>query len=256
MRATYVCSRGVRGESKVDYFGERGRVRASALFVTARPDRLRIDVFSPFGVNLSTLTSDGRDFALLDLHAKQFFRGPASECNVSRFLRVPVPPFALVALLDGEAPVLVHRPEDATLDWNAGCVLDSDPEPLRRGGRHSARARARDDWNRPWSEQRVRVREVRVVQQGIELYRAQLDDFAAAHTAPPRVDPDGIDPDVPPSGPACAAEVAHRIHIRSEASGQDVVLEHHDVSHNPPVFSGLFRQSPPGGTRVRDSICE
>src|SRR5262249_7248566 len=86
MRATLSCSRGLRGESKVDYFGEQGRVRGTTLFVMSRPDRIRFDVMSPFGVNLSTLTSDGSQFALLDVGAKVFFMGPASECNVARFL--------------------------------------------------------------------------------------------------------------------------------------------------------------------------
>src|SRR5687768_3812008 len=66
MRATSSCNRGVQAESKVDYFGEMGRVRGSTLFVTSRPDRVRFDVFSPFGMNLSTLTSNGAEFALLD----------------------------------------------------------------------------------------------------------------------------------------------------------------------------------------------
>jgi outer membrane lipoprotein-sorting protein len=254
MRATYACSRGVQGESKVDYFGEQGRVRGSALFVTSRPEQLRIDVFSPFGVTLSTLTSDGRDFALLDVGAKQFFFGPASECNVARFLRVPVPPAALVAMLAGEAPVLVHGPRDASIAWESGAYVVS----VR--SRHGATEQIRleptsDDWARPWSEQRVRVREVRVVQQGIELYRAELDGFAVARTAARRVDPDGIEPDVPPSGPACDAEVPRRIHIVSEASAQDVLLTHEEVSHNPPLQPGTFVQTPPGGVKLHASMC-
>ncbi|HEX4474814.1 MAG TPA: hypothetical protein VH142_07040, partial [Polyangiaceae bacterium] len=77
MRATDACSRGVSGEAKVDYFGERGRVRGSTLFVMSRPEKIRFDVFSPFGLTLSTLTSDGRVFALLDTTSKQYFEGPA-----------------------------------------------------------------------------------------------------------------------------------------------------------------------------------
>jgi hypothetical protein len=254
MRATYACSRGVQGESKVDYFGEQGRVRGSALFVTSRPERLRIDVFSPFGVTLSTLTSDGRDFSLLDLNGKQFFHGPASECNVARFLRVPVPPYALVAMLAGEAPVLVHAPTEASIAWESGAYVVS--VKSRHGASEAIRLEpVPDDWDRPWSEQRMRVREVRVVQQGIELYRAELEGFAVAHTAKPRVDPDGVDPDVPPSGPVCDAEVPRRIHIVSEASAQDVLLTHQEIVHNPPIDPSAFRQAPPGGVTVRASMC-
>lgn len=254
MRATLACSRGIRGESKVDYFGEQGRVRGSTLFVASRPDRIRFDVMSPFGVNLSTLTSDGKDFALLDVGAKIFYRGTASECNVGRFLHVPVPPFALIDLLTGEAPVLVHATGDALIDWESGAYL------LRIASRHGASEEIRlqpapADWNKSWQEQRVRVLEVRVRQQGIELYRAVLDDFEPAATAPPNVDPDGVDPDVAPSGPTCSAEVPRRIHVVSDAAGEDVIIEHREVQHNPPLLPNLFRQEAPAGVKIRTTSC-
>jgi hypothetical protein len=254
MRATSSCSRGVQGESKVDYFGEQGRVRGSALFVASRPDRVRFDVFSPFGVTLSTLTSDGSDFALLDVSGKTFWAGPASECNVARFLRVPVPPHALVTLLSGEAPVLVHEPPAATLEWDAGSYV------IRIQSRHGASEVIRleprpEDWNLEWRAQRTRVSEVQVVQQGIELYRVELSGFASAHTAKPRVDPDGIDADLPPSGPACDMEVPRRVRITSEASAQDVLLVHQELSLNPPLVPGLFHQSAPAGVKFRSAVC-
>lgn len=254
MRATHDCSRGVQGESKVDYFGESGRVRGSMLFVAARPEQLRFDVFSPFGATLSTLTSDGREFALLDFAHKRFFTGPASVCNVARFLRVPVAPHALVTLLGGEAPVLVHRPESATLAWESGTYV------VRIASRHDASETIElvprpEDWERPWQEQRIRVSSVAVTQRGVELYRAELSDFGAARTAGPRKDPDGIDPDIPPSGPACIAEVPRRVHIVSDASGQDVIIQHRELWHNPPIAPSLFQQERPRGVKVENSPC-
>jgi hypothetical protein len=254
MRATFSCNHGVQAESKVDYFGEMGRVRGSTLFVTSRPDRVRFDVFSPFGVNLSTLTSNGSEFALLDFTSKRFFVGPARECNVARFLHVPVPPHALVTLLAGEAPVLVHDSAGAAIEWSGGAYVVSVKS------RHDARQSIKlepvpEDWQKPWSEQRLRVLEVSIVQQGIELYKAQLDGFEAAKTAGPRVDPDGIDPDVPPSGPPCSAEIPRRVHITSEVSGEDVLLVHSEIVHNPPLLDGLFDQKPPAGVRLSTAYC-
>lgn len=254
MRATSSCNRGAQAESKVDYFGDLGRVRGSTLFVTSRPDKVRFDVFSPFGVNLSTLTSNGSQFALLDFTGKRFFVGPARECNVARFLHVPVPPHALVTLLAGEAPLLVHAPPAATLEWSGGSYV------VRVDGKHDAHQTIRllpvpQDWNKPWQEQRMRVVEVSIVQQGIELYKAELDGFEPAKTAAPRVDPDGIDPDIPPSGPECHAELPRRVHITSEVSGEDVLLVHSDVVHNPPLQPGLFEQKPPAGVKIVDAYC-
>ncbi|HET9933815.1 MAG TPA: hypothetical protein VFQ35_24090, partial [Polyangiaceae bacterium] len=77
MRDTHSCSRGVSGEAKLDFYGEQGRVRGNLLYIVSAPDRVRLDVFSPFGATISTLTSDGRAFALYDLRQKSFLRGPA-----------------------------------------------------------------------------------------------------------------------------------------------------------------------------------
>jgi hypothetical protein len=254
LRSTYACSRGVQGESKVDYFGEQGRVRGSTMFVAARPESVRFDVFSPFGVTLSTLTSDGTAFSLLDITSKQFFMGPASECNVERFLHVPVPPHALVTLLSGVAPVLVHDSPHASIAWESGHYvvrIESKNDATEVIGLEPIQA----DFGRPWSEQRVRLNDVTVRKRGVELYTVTLDDFQVAHTAKPRTDPDGIDPDVPPSGPACDVEVPRHLRIVSEASGQDVLLLHRDLALNPPLTEGIFRQSPPPGTRVVTATC-
>jgi hypothetical protein len=254
VRRTYACSHGIQAESKVDYFGEQGRVRGNALFITAREERVRFDVFSPFGVTLSTMTSNGVRFALLDMNNKVFFEGPANACNARRFLHVPVPPHALVRLLIGEAPILVHTPGQASLEWSGGNFV------LRVASKHEARQEVvfeprPDDWSRPWQEQRVRVREVKVEQRGVELYRALLDGHRVARTAEPRVDPDGIDDDVPPSGPQCEAEVPMRLHFVSPTSDDDVIFSHEEVVHNPPLVSNVFSQRPPRGVSIRPSAC-
>lgn len=253
MRDTHACSRGIQGESKVDYYGKAGRIRGNILFVTSRPESVRLDVFSPFGATLSTLTSNGTDFAFLDVREKVFFAGPANECNIRRFLNVPVPAQALARLLTGEAPVLVHEPGSAQIAWDGDYVI-------RVPSRHGASQRIRlepnpDDWARPYSEQRVRVLEVVVEQQGVVLYRVELGHHEPAPTAEPRQDPDGIEADIPPSGPECNAEVPRRIRFVTPVSGQDVLFRHKKVVHNPPLVPGLFRQVPPAGVRVREAFC-
>lgn len=253
MRATYACSRGVQGEAKLDLFNKQGRVRGNVLYLAMLPEKLRFDVYSPFGVTLSTLTSDGHDFALFDLKNKQFLYGPANTCNVERFTQVPVPPFALVELLRGEAPVLVHQASQASIAWD-------DPYTIRIQSKHQATEEIQlepvpADWNLPWQKQRVRVLEVDVSQQGIELYRAQMEDHAPAHTAKSRVDPEHLTPDVPPSGPTCSAAIPRRLRLEVPGTEQDLILINKDVVHNPPIIQGAFRQKAPGGVEVRYASC-
>jgi hypothetical protein len=249
------CSRAIRGEAKLDYFDEHGRVRVDTLFLAQHPQNVRMDLVSPLGGTLATLSSDEQRFALLDQKEKAFYVGPAAQCNVERFLRVPVPPAVLVQLMAGGAPVLVHEPEQATLSWSGGryrieIVSKHEASEVIELVPHDA------DWDKPWNEQRLRVVSVSVTQQGVELYRAELKDHRIAQTAKPRVDPLGIDEPIPPSGPPCQAEIPRRVRFVVPASERDVVFEHQEVEHNPPLIPGSFAQEMPPGVRLRRAECE
>lgn len=249
------CSRGVVGEGKIDYFGKEGRVRGSLLFKATSPDQVRLDVISPFGATISTLTSDGQKFALFDLRQRVFLHGPANACNLAQFTHVPMPPHALVSLLRGEPPLLTHRPEQATLDWEAGRYV------VRIQSQHEATQEIAispidADYDKPYAEQRVELSSVEVRQQKYVLYRAELEQQEPTRTAPPRSDPDGIDPDLPPSGPSCSAYAPRRLHLEVPAEEQDLVLSISELSHNPPLPPGSYTQAPPGGVVVRSSPCQ
>ncbi|MEN9579160.1 MAG: hypothetical protein RJA70_2169, partial [Pseudomonadota bacterium] len=231
MRELHACSRALRGEARLDYFDADGRFRVKTLFITEHPMNVRFDLFSPFGQTLITLTANGKDFALLDQEQKQYFVGNAAQCNVERFLKVPIPPAALVQLLAGEAPILLHEPSAARIEWDDGHYV------LYITGKHRASQRVvlelvEADLNKPYSEQRVRVVEVAVSQAGVELYRAELEDHAPAPTAKPRLDPEGIEAPVNPSGPPCRAELPRRIRFVVPLAERDVLFEQTDLAHN------------------------
>jgi hypothetical protein len=255
LRAQHACSRGLRGESRFDSFDEAGRVRAKALFMMAHPESIRFEVLSPLGTSMATLTADGTSFGLLDQEQRVFFMGPADQCNVERFLQVPIPPTALVQLFAGEAPVLIHEPERATLEWEDGAYV------IRIHSKHDAHQTielepAEEDLRKPWRVQRLRVRQVVVEQAGVELYRAELRDYRARHTAAPSIDPDGLMPALPPSGPVCAAEVPDKVRFIVPIAERDVVFEHQHVEHNPPLRTGAFSQPVPQGVTLRASRCQ
>lgn len=249
------CSRGLSGEGKLDYFGKEGRIRGSILFMVSSPDRVRLDIVSPFGATLSTLTSDGHQFALNDLRQKVFLRGPANACNLSQFTHVPMPPHALVSLLRGEPPLLSHSPEQTSLAWEGGRYV------VRIASKHEATQEiaispSDADYDKPFFQQHVELMSVEVRQQNYVLYRAELEQHEPASTAAPRSDPDGIDPDVLPSGPACEARVPRRLRLEVPAEEQDLVLAIAQTAHNPPLQAGAFEQRAPGGVVVRSSPCQ
>ncbi|MCC6214397.1 MAG: hypothetical protein IT376_05985 [Polyangiaceae bacterium] len=254
LRATAECSRGVRAEAKIDYIGERGRVRGTVHYLAASPESLRFDVVSPFGATVVRLASDGERFTLLDALQKTFLHGRASACNVARFTQLPVPPFALVQLLRGDAPVLVHAPASASLEWDAGAYA------VRIPSRHAATEHLRlvphpEDWEKPWAEQRVRLLRVQVDQAGVEAYHVELADHSPVETAAAIVDEEGLEPDVPPSGPACRAEVPRSLRFVVPWKERDLVLKATEIEHNPPLLPGTFRERRPGGVRAVEAVC-
>jgi hypothetical protein len=255
MHATFACGNAVQAGAKIDHFGEQGRVRGELLLFAARPARIRMDAVSPFGVTLATLTSDGTHFALADLRNKAFYVGPASACNIARLTSVPVPGHVLVDLLRGEAPVLRHTAGSTTMEWNPSGYWVLRVASTREAQEEIHLAPRPDDWTKPWGQQRMRVLDVRVVQQGYVLYHAELADHAQAPTAGPRVDPDHIEPPIPPSGPVCDAEIPRRIHVEVPVPSSDVRFQYQQVSYNPPLPDGVFDQAPPPGMRVETVTC-
>jgi hypothetical protein len=244
LRATGACGSGVQAEAKVDQFRKEGRIRLNLLMYAAAPANLRMDVFSPFGVTLATLTSDGARFALSDLRDKRFYVGPPSACNIARFTTVAVPGYVLVDLLRGQAPVL-KRTAEPTIAWSGGGYY-----VLRIGSTRDAReeihlAPRPEDFGKPWNEQRLRLLDVKVEQYGSVVYHAELEGHHAASTAPARVDPDGIEPPLPPSGPACDAEIPRSIHVEVPGEKADVLFRYDKVQWNPPLPPGTFLQPPP-----------
>ena len=120
MKATYQCERGVKGEAKIDSFSERGRVRGKVLLFASRPSRLRVDLLSPppFNSIISTLTADDGHFSLMDQRERKFYEGAATACNIARLTEVPIEAHALVSLLGGQAPLLVHRDSELQMEWS------------------------------------------------------------------------------------------------------------------------------------------
>ena len=256
LRATESCSVALQAAAKIDHFGEHGRVRGDLLMFVGVPARLRMDVVSPFGVTLATLTSDGTHFALADLRDKRFYVGPASACNIARLTTVPIPGDVLVDLLRGQAPVLKHEPDAGTIAWSGkGYYVVSIPS-TRTASEELHIAPRPDDLALPWSQQRMRLLDVVVHQYGEVLYHAELSGQATTPMAKERVDEAGIDPPLPPSGPFCDAELPRRIHVEVPDLREDVLFRYDQVTHNPPLPEGTFAQPPPAGMPMVNVECQ
>ncbi len=253
---TQSCGHGVRARAKIDHFGKQGRVRAELMLYGVAPASLRMDAVSPFGATLATLASDGKRFSLYDVRERRFLEGPAAPCNIARLTQVPLPGHVLIGLLRGLPPVLAHTAAP-TIAWNSDGYY-----VVSVIGNHEAREEIRlavhpDDLGKPWAQQRLRLVGVRVDQRDGTLYRATLDGHRAGEMAKAWQDPDGLPgEDIPPSGPACTADLPRSIQLELPPSSSDVLLRYDEVVWNPPLPGGTFTQPRPAGLTTDFVACE
>ncbi len=90
---------------RVDHFGEH-RVQGKTYFFSVLPDKLRIELVSPFGSPLNVLTINDDVFALHDLREGRYLTGPAKPCNIARLVRIPLPREDVVRILVGYTPLI------------------------------------------------------------------------------------------------------------------------------------------------------
>jgi outer membrane biogenesis lipoprotein LolB len=252
------CSRAVSGEAKLYFRGEGRRLSGSVLYLAQAPSQLRFDLISPFGVTLTTLTADGSRFSLFDLGARRFYFGPARTCNVTRFTRVPVPPAALVETLRGRPATIVH--ESAALRFVTP-FLGAPHYQVELQGPSETRQIVRiavhpDDVLEPLAEQRLRYLGSEVWQAGEMSYSVALSQFQVAGLRPRAMSEDPLEPPLPPSGPACQAELPRRIKFVVPATGYEVTFDHTEQWHNPPLPEAAFRLDVPSGVESIFSNCE
>jgi len=259
MHASYECVNGIQSRAKIDHSSPKGRVRAEIEALTENPDHVRFDVYSPVGADLLyILASDGKEFQLYDKLRNEYVVGKSKACNLARLTQVPVPGHALVSLLRGEAPVLVHGKDNASIDWLDKKNVYRLQIASTQGASEEIHLEVPDhSWEKEWKEQRVRVRYVKVVQKGYVLYEADLANHEARKRAAGWTDPDGIEDPVPPNGPECNAELPHSIHMRVPATAEDVIFQFKTGNNNkapswsPPILKNAFKViQPPGSNKV------
>ncbi len=248
MRGGAACADGLQASAKIDYYGDQGRVRGELLMIAKRPASLRMDIVSPFGATLATLTSDSTKFALADLRNKQFLFGPAKTCNIARLTHMPIPAPALVDLLRGVAPVL-KRSSPATIAWDRHGYYVVTIASTRQANEVIHLAPHPDDMGRPWEEQRLRLKFFSVEQAGKEMYHAELDEHAAAKSLVVEASPEDIVAGIAPAanGAACNIEVPRVVHVESPSTGDDVLFRYSDISWNPTPDPSIFTQMPAAG---------
>ncbi len=110
--------RGLRAWARLQYESPEEAHRAKQLLVAERPDRLRLEVFSPFGTVFVLTAADGA-LAAYDRDSATVYRGTDSADNLRRYTDVALPVQGAVDLLLGTPPLDPAAVSTVSVDGNA-----------------------------------------------------------------------------------------------------------------------------------------
>jgi hypothetical protein len=105
----------------MEYTAGGQHVKAREEIVVRRPDSLRVEAMSPFGLAL-LLAASGSDLAIFEPEQNRFLRGQANADTLYRYVRIPMAPGDAVALLMGLAPPAFALGRNADLVSNDGAM--------------------------------------------------------------------------------------------------------------------------------------
>jgi outer membrane lipoprotein-sorting protein len=108
------------GDARLHVDSAQGNGTVKQFVAIARPASLHIESFDFFGRPLSVLVSDGKEFSLYDAEKGEFYRGPATEQSIDRFLPISVPPAQIVSMMLGDVPRSAGAEPRLTIDPGSG----------------------------------------------------------------------------------------------------------------------------------------
>ncbi len=166
--------RALDGAAQVGLTVEGKYFSSRQFLLLERPDRLRTDVLTGFGQLVLQLASDGETFAVF-LNTEvpgRFITGPASDENISRFLRLPLAVDDLLALLLHDPPLIAFQ--------NSSVAVD--------GGRLRLLLSGEGQRQELWFDRQKRLVGCRYSVAGEQKLAVEYDKFTAADGFPRRIE--------------------------------------------------------------------
>lgn len=203
----------LKGEGRLRINSPKGSGTLNIFAAVADPDKLHLESLNFFGKPQQILKTAGARFGLLDAEAGKYYRGPASQQNLSRFVPVALPVGDLVAIMLGRAPRIASSAASLKLDDSRGAYLVS----LEGNGLQQRL------WIDPKTH-RVRRSEVR----GPKAYELSFDDF------------EGF----------ASTEFPRQTSLNVPGENTRLELKYRDLELNPRLDASLFDLAPPSGMAV------
>ena len=257
--ATYAQVSGIKGTAKIDYLGDKGRVRGDLLVLATAPASLRFGITANVIGGAGEVASDGIHFQAEDKANGKYLVGPAKPCNIARITQVPLPSDELVPMLWGMRPKIPGPIKCDSIDWDGDgyykVMMSSADGKSMAHELHVAPTP--DTWDKPFGQQKMRLLGVLGWNADDLVYRVTMKDHQLAHTAAAMVgDEPGLDEDVPPSGPPVDVDVPRSIKVEVPSKKSDVIFTYGEAAVNPPLPEGVFQLQLAPGVPVERSECE
>jgi hypothetical protein len=255
--ATYKDVTGISGSAKIDYLGDKGRVRGDVSVLASGPARLRFAITADVVGAAGEVASDGVRFQADDKGHGRYVIGEAKPCNIARITQIPLPLEELVPMLWGMRPHLDGPIKCDSLNWDDGHYSVMMSKNDNKSFSHELHVTPYPaDFDKPWAEQRLRLLGVTTWDKDAVVYRVTMKDHEATGMAKPMSDPDGLNPDVGLSGPVVnGVELPRTIHVEVPSKKSDVIFKYGEEFINPPLIDGAFQLILKEGVPVDTSEC-
>ncbi len=255
--ATYAGVTGISGSAKIDYLGDKGRVRGDVSVLASGPARLRFAITADVVGAAGEVATDGVKFQADDKGHGRYIIGAAKPCNIARITQVPLPLEELVPMLWGMRPHLEGPIKCDSIHWDDGHYVVMMSKNDNKSFSHELHVTPYPaDFDKPWAEQRLRLLGVTTWDKESVVYRVTMKDHSATGMAKPMSDPDGLNPDVGLSGPVVSGvELPRTIHVEVPSKKSDVIFKYGEEFLNPPLIDGAFQLILKEGVPVDTSEC-
>lgn len=206
--------RGLRALARTTYTAPSESRGVRQLIVVERPDRLRLEILSPFGVAFVLTTADGA-LSAYDGDEGTFYRGAATAENLARYTQVGLPAQVAVDILLGTPPFA----------QSGSGVVSSDAGRIKLWQETGSRVHV--TW---FTETLEPARYEQRDDEGHVLIRASFAEFAELERL----------------------RVPTRLAIDLPASQQRIDIALREPELNPPVPDSIFALAMPPGSTVVD----
>jgi len=255
--ATYANVSGISGAAKIDYLGKKGRVRGDVSVLASGPASLRFAITADVIGVAGEVASNGIRFQADDKANGRYIVGPAKPCNIAKITQVPLPSKELVPMLWGMRPHLDGPISCDSINWSG----DGHYVVMLGGGEKTLAHELHvapwpSDWDKPYAQQRLRLLGVRAWDKDNLVYQVTMKDHASTKTAEAIVDPTGITPPIPPSGPQVDVEIPRTIRVEVPDKGSDVIFKYSEAALNPPLVPNAFQLVIRPGVPVEEANCD